>query len=64
MCLECGQPVDPQLAVWILPFKFVPSWVTHPDCLVGIYCGSDDLLDAYIRGYATFRPPTKNHRKA
>ena len=39
--------------------EVVPPWIERPDLLIGIYCGSDHLLDAYLRGYAHGRPKGK-----
>ncbi len=62
-CRECSSIVEPSKAAWIDPFQpgKEPLWGDN-EALPGLYCDSDCLLDAYIRGFPmsvlnTKKPP-------
>lgn len=50
-CRECGCVVDPCKAAVLSRLVGDEEWIFKPRQLLGIYCGSDHLLDAYLRGY-------------
>lgn len=53
-CPECGRTVDPTCAV---PYRPKPRAERREfdSALIGIYCSSDCLLDAFIRRFPFWR---------
>lgn len=59
VCPECLVAVDPREAAVLHTLDQAKSpWVISPERLMGVYCCSDHLLDAYLRGY-----PSRNARR-
>lgn len=52
-CPECGAIVDPKKCVVLHTLRGDESWIHSPDLLYGVYCNSDHLLNAWLRGWAS-----------
>lgn len=64
ICPECGEVVDPKKARILSRLRGDERWISAPELLMGVYCQSDHLLDAYLRGYpgAAIRSPRSRRR--
>lgn len=51
ICPECGEIVDPKYAAVLSRLKGDEHWISAADDLLGVYCCSEHLLNAYERGF-------------
>lgn len=51
VCPECDNIVDPKKAVVLHTLRGDEPWISAPEILKGVYCCSDHLLNAYLRGW-------------